>query len=86
MQSLPTKLELLAKELCRIRYPNEKKPGECLYVWELMSDDHKQMFIDSAKCAIRFVVKELYDAKSWSDFHAANLIQERIDELRQISA
>ncbi len=80
MQSLPTKLEKLARELCRIRYPDEKRPGECVYVWESMSEDHRQMFIDGAKCAIRFAIKEL------GDWNAIDSIQRRIDELREISA
>lgn len=75
-----SKLEALARELCRIRYPNEKRPGECVYVWEAMSEDHQEMFLDSARCAIRFTMKELGD---WNEIYP---IQRRIDELREISA
>lgn len=86
MQSLPTKLELLARELCRIRYPDLKNPGQCVYVWENMATEHQQMFIDSAKCAIQFAIKELLNFNN----HASDInwykIQERIDELKQISA
>ena len=75
-----SKLEALARELCRIRYPNEKRPGECVYVWEAMSEDHQEMFLDSARCAIRFAMKEL------GDWNAIDSIPRRIDELREISA
>ena len=82
-----SKLEALARELCRIRYPNEKRPGECVYVWEAMSEDHQEMFLDSAKCAIQFAIKELQSIPTDGDGLHHNLcIMEKINELRQISA
>ena len=75
-----SKLEALARELCRIRYPDPKREGQCVYVWESMSEDHQQMFLDSARCAIRFAIEELEDLH---DLHTTN---RSIDELRKISA